>query len=42
MTRKITMAVANIVAGKQEFLYMGNLDAVRDWGYAKEYVEAMC
>jgi GDPmannose 4,6-dehydratase len=35
------MAVAAIVAGKQEFLYMGNLDAVRDWGYAKEYVEAM-
>jgi GDPmannose 4,6-dehydratase len=41
VTRKITMAVADIVAGKQEFLYMGNLDAVRDWGYAKEYVEAM-
>jgi GDPmannose 4,6-dehydratase len=41
VTRKITMAAANIVAGKQEFLYMGNLDAVRDWGYAKEYVEAM-
>src|SRR5918998_165424 len=41
VTRKITMAVANIVAGKQEFLYMGNLDAVRDWGYAKEYVAAM-
>jgi GDPmannose 4,6-dehydratase len=41
VTRKITKAVANIVAGKQEFLYMGNLDAVRDWGYAKEYVEAM-
>ena len=41
VTRKITMAVANIVAGKQSHLYMGNLDAVRDWGYAKEYVEAM-
>ena len=41
VTRKITMAVAAIAAGKQEFLYMGNLDAVRDWGYAKEYVEAM-
>jgi GDPmannose 4,6-dehydratase len=41
VTRKITMAVAAIVAGKQEHLYMGNLDAVRDWGYAKEYVEAM-
>jgi GDPmannose 4,6-dehydratase len=41
VTRKITMAVAAIVSGKQEHLYMGNLDAVRDWGYAKEYVEAM-
>jgi GDPmannose 4,6-dehydratase len=41
VTRKITMAVANILAGKQDHLYMGNLDAVRDWGYAKEYVEAM-
>jgi GDPmannose 4,6-dehydratase len=41
VTRKITMAVANILAGKQEHLYMGNLDSVRDWGYAKEYVEAM-
>ena len=41
VTRKITMAVAAIVAGKQELLHMGNLDAVRDWGYAKEYVEAM-
>ncbi len=41
VTRKITMAVAAIVAGKQEHLYMGNLDAVRDWGYAKEYVEGM-
>jgi GDPmannose 4,6-dehydratase len=41
VTRKITMAVANILAGKQSHLYMGNLDAVRDWGYAKEYVEAM-
>ena len=41
VTRKISRAVAGIVAGKQEFLYMGNLDAVRDWGYAKEYVEAM-
>lgn len=41
VTRKITMAVANIVAGKQDYLYMGNLDAVRDWGYAKDYVEAM-
>jgi GDPmannose 4,6-dehydratase len=41
VTRKISRAVANIVAGKQDMLYMGNLDAVRDWGYAPEYVEAM-
>ncbi len=41
VTRKITMGVANIVAGRQQHLYMGNLDAIRDWGYAKEYVEAM-
>lgn len=41
VTRKISRAVANIVAGKQKVLYMGNLDAVRDWGYAPEYVEAM-
>lgn len=41
VTRKIAMAAANIAAGKQEFLYLGNLDAVRDWGYAKEYVEGM-
>jgi len=41
VTRKISMAVSNIVAGKQDYLYMGNLDAVRDWGYAKDYVEAM-
>ena len=41
VTRKITLAVANIMAGKQDHLYLGNLDAVRDWGYAKEYVEAM-
>jgi len=41
VTRKISMGVANIAAGKQDYLYMGNLDAVRDWGYAKEYVEAM-
>lgn len=40
-TRKITMAAARIAAGLQEHLYMGNLDAARDWGYAKEYVEAM-
>lgn len=41
VTRKITMAVARIEAGLQKDLWMGNLDAARDWGYAKEYVEAM-
>jgi len=41
VTRKITRAVAHIKAGLQDKLYMGNLDAMRDWGYAKEYVEAM-
>jgi GDPmannose 4,6-dehydratase len=41
VTRKITRAVAHIKAGLQEKLYLGNLDARRDWGYAKEYVEAM-
>ena len=41
MTRKITRAVAHIQAGLQQKLYLGNLDAKRDWGYAKEYVEAM-
>lgn len=41
VTRKITRAVAAIKAGKQQKLYLGNLDAVRDWGYAKEYVESM-
>lgn len=41
VTRKITRAVAAIKAGQQEHLYMGNLDAVRDWGYAPEYVEGM-
>jgi GDPmannose 4,6-dehydratase len=41
VTRKITRAVAQIKAGLQEKLYLGNLDAKRDWGYAKEYVEAM-
>ena len=41
VTRKITMAVARIAAGLQDELWMGNLDAARDWGYAKEYVEAM-
>ena len=41
MTRKITRAVAHIQAGMQDKLYLGNLDAKRDWGYAKEFVEAM-
>ena len=41
VTRKITRAVARIKEGLQDYLYLGNLDAVRDWGYAKEYVEAM-
>jgi GDPmannose 4,6-dehydratase len=41
VTRKITRAVANIKLGLQKKLYLGNLDAKRDWGYAKEYVEAM-
>ncbi|MGK5529804.1 GDP-mannose 4,6-dehydratase [Streptomyces sp. URMC 129] len=41
VTRKITRAVARIRAGLQDRLYMGNLDAVRDWGYAPEYVESM-
>jgi len=41
VTRKITRAVAAIVQGKQEKLYLGNLDSIRDWGYAKEYVESM-
>lgn len=41
VTRKITRAVAAIKSGKQQKLYLGNLEAIRDWGYAKEYVEAM-
>lgn len=41
VTRKITRAVARVAAGRQTDLYMGNLDAVRDWGYAPEYVEGM-
>jgi GDPmannose 4,6-dehydratase len=41
VTRKVTRAVARIQAGLQDRLYLGNLDAVRDWGYAPEYVEAM-
>jgi GDPmannose 4,6-dehydratase len=41
VTRKITRAVANIKAGKQDKLFLGNLDAKRDWGYAPEYADAM-
>ncbi len=41
VTRKITMAIANIMAGNQNKLYLGNLNAKRDWGYAKDYVEGM-
>jgi GDPmannose 4,6-dehydratase len=41
VTRKITRAVAAILAEKQKKLYLGNLDAKRDWGYARDYVEAM-
>jgi GDPmannose 4,6-dehydratase len=41
VTRKITRAVARIVAGQQKKLFMGNIDAKRDWGYAKDYVRAM-
>lgn len=41
VTRKITRAVAHIKAGLQDKLYLGNLESKRDWGYAKEYVEAM-
>ena len=41
VTRKITRAVAEIAAGSKKRLFLGNLDAVRDWGYAKEYVETM-
>ena len=41
VTQKIAMAVANIEAGNQEKLYLGNLDAKRDWGHARDYVEGM-
>jgi GDPmannose 4,6-dehydratase len=41
VTRKITRAIARIVAGTQKKIYLGNLDAKRDWGYAKDYVRAM-
>lgn len=41
VTRKITIAVANIAQGRQKKLYLGNLNALRDWGYARDYVECM-
>jgi GDPmannose 4,6-dehydratase len=41
VTRKVTRAIAAILAGQTDHVYLGNLDAKRDWGYAKEYVEAM-
>ncbi len=41
VTRKITLSLSNIIAGKQNKLRLGNLDALRDWGYAKDYVEGM-
>ena len=41
VTRKITLAASRIAAGLQDCLYLGNLDALRDWGYAKDYIECM-
>lgn len=41
VTRKITRAIARILAGKQKKIFLGNLDSKRDWGYAKDYVQAM-
>jgi len=41
VTRKITRTIAGFLAKKQDALYLGNLEAKRDWGYAPEYVEAM-
>jgi GDPmannose 4,6-dehydratase len=41
VTRKVTRAIARIVTGEQDAVYLGNLDASRDWGYAKDYVKAM-
>ncbi len=41
LTRKVTRGIASILAGQERFLYLGNLDARRDWGYAPEYVDAM-
>ncbi|HCP18554.1 MAG TPA: GDP-mannose 4,6-dehydratase, partial [Alphaproteobacteria bacterium] len=40
VTQKIAQAVANIKTGRRQVLYLGNLDAKRDWGHAKDYVEA--
>jgi GDPmannose 4,6-dehydratase len=41
VTRKITLSLSNIIAGKQDKLRLGNIDSLRDWGYAKDYVEGM-
>lgn len=41
VTRKITLAAARIAQGKQDKLYLGNLSSLRDWGYARDYVECM-
>jgi GDPmannose 4,6-dehydratase len=41
LTRKVTRSIARILAGKERYVYLGNLDAMRDWGYAPEYVEAI-
>lgn len=41
VSRKITLSLANILAGKQDKLFLGNMNAMRDWGYAKDYVEGM-
>ena len=41
VTRKISLAAARIAQGKQDVLYLGNLSSLRDWGYAKDYVECM-
>jgi GDPmannose 4,6-dehydratase len=41
VTRKITRGVAQMALGMQDTLYMGNIDSQRDWGHAKDYVEAM-
>ena len=41
VTRKITRAIAKIIAGKQKYIFLGNLDAKRDWGFSPDYVEAM-